>query len=58
VKVGGGEVDLIPAQVCQLRDAQAMPVGDQQHRGVAVTMAALLGGGDQALDLVSSQVFP
>jgi hypothetical protein len=29
-----------------------MAVGDQQHRGVAVTVAAVLRGGDQALDLI------
>ena len=35
-----------------------MAVGDQQHRGVAVTVAAVPRGGDQALDLIERKVFP
>ena len=33
-----------------------MPVGDEQHRCVAVAMAPVFGRGDQALDLVGGQV--
>ena len=53
------EVDLIPGQGAQLGDAQAMPEGDQDHGGVAQTIAAvaLLGGADQALNLLRRQVF-
>src|SRR5436190_20342174 len=53
------EVDLIPGQSAQLGGAQAMPEGDQDHGSVAHTIAApaLLGGSDQALDLLWREVF-
>jgi hypothetical protein len=35
-----------------------VPVGDQEHSGVAVAPAALLGRGDQALDLIERKVLP
>ena len=35
-----------------------MAVGDQQHRSVAVTVAAVLRGNDQALDLIERKVLP
>ena len=56
VQVGGREVHLVPAQIGQLRGAEAVTVGDQQHRGVAVAPAAFLGRGDQALDFIRGQV--
>ena len=50
------EVDLIPAQVDQLTDPQAVPIGDEDHGGVAVTPAVLAGRLDQLLDLGLGQV--
>src|SRR5262249_22507618 len=52
-----GKLDLMPLQVAQLRGPQAMPIGDQDHRGVAVTTAAVLAGGPhQPLDLLLGQI--
>ena len=51
-----GEVDGIPAQRDQLGRPQAVPIGDQHHGGVAVAMAVLPGGSDQAIDLGVGQV--
>src|SRR5262249_818810 len=52
-----GKLDLMPLQVAQLRGPQAMPIGDQDHRGVAVTTAAVLAGGShQPLDLLLGQI--
>lgn len=45
------ELDLIPAQIRQLRGSQAMPEGHQDHGGVAVTPAVFSGGLHQPLDL-------
>ena len=51
-----GEVDGVPAQRHQLGRPQAVPVRDQHHGGVAVAMAVLPGGSDQAGDLAIGQV--
>ena len=51
-----GEVDGIPAQRHQLGRPQAVPVRDQHRGGVAVTMAVLASGSDQAGDLGVGQV--
>ena len=46
------EINLVPGQCAKLANPQAVAVGDQNHRGIAVTIAApLLRGGDQCLDL-------
>ena len=47
----GVEVDLIPAKVGEFGHTQAVAVGDEDHGGVAMTVAVLAGGLDQALDL-------
>ena len=52
-----GEVDHIPAQGDELGGAQAVPVGDEDHGAVAVSVAAkpLATGLAQALDLFTGQ---
>jgi hypothetical protein len=45
------EVDLVPAQIADLGRPEAMPEGDQDHGGVAVTVPVALGGLDQTFDL-------
>ena len=50
------KMHLVPAQVAQLRRPQAVPVGDQDHGGVAVAVAVGLGGLDQLLDLGLGQM--
>jgi hypothetical protein len=52
-----GEVDHVPAQADQLGDAQAVPVGDEDHGAVAVGVAAepIAGGLAQALDLLAGE---
>ena len=57
VQGGRGELDLVPAQVHQFGSAQAVPVGHQDHGGVAVAPAVSLGGLHQPLDLGLGQVF-
>src|SRR3954454_12775155 len=51
------QVDHVPAQPDQLGDAQAVPVGDEDHRAVAVGVAAepLPAGLTQALYLLAGQ---
>jgi hypothetical protein len=57
VQAPRGEFDLVPLQVAQLRGPQTMPVADQDHGGVAVTVAAVLPGrGHQGLDLGGGQI--
>ena len=51
-----GEVDGVPAQRDQLGRPQPVPVGDQHHGGIAVAVAILPGGGDQAIDLAIGEV--
>ena len=52
------EIDLAPFEPTELADAQAMPVGDEDHRGIAVAIAtALASSGDQRVDLGRGQVF-
>jgi hypothetical protein len=41
VQAGCTEVDLIPAQINQLTGAQAVPVGNKDHGGVAMTPTVL-----------------
>src|SRR5215831_21403744 len=40
------EVDSVPTQGHKLAYPQAMPIGDQDHGGVAVAMAVAAGGDD------------
>ena len=53
----GAEVDLRPGERAELRDPQAVGKGDEDRRGVALTVApALPGGLDQLLDLGGCQM--
>jgi hypothetical protein len=52
------EINLAPFEPAQFADAQAMPVGDEDRRGIAVAVAAALAGRrHQRLDLGRGQVF-
>jgi len=51
-----GELHLIPAQVHQFGDAQAMPVGHKDHGGVPVSPAVALSRSHQPLDFGFGQV--
>ena len=51
-----GKIDGVPAQRDQLARPQAMPVGDQDHGGVAVAIAVLASCRDQPIDLGVGQV--
>ena len=57
VQCGRGEVDLVPAQVCQLAGPEAVAIGHKDHRGIPVCPPVFLGGREQALDLGLGQVF-
>lgn len=52
-----GEVDRIPAQRDQLNRAQAMPVGEQHHGGVAMPVSVVARRLDHLLNLGPGQVF-
>ena len=58
VHFGTIKIDLVPAQVNQLRDPQAVARGDQDQGCVAMAVAIGPGSLDQALDLVPGEVFP
>ena len=51
-----GELNLIPAQVHKLGGPEAVPVGRQDHGGVAMPPTVLPGSGHQPFDLGLSQV--
>ena len=52
------EVDLAPFEPAKLADAQAVSVGNEDHRGIAMAVAtALASRRDQRLDLGRRQVF-
>ena len=53
------ELNLVPSQPAHFRGAQPVAVCDQDHGGVAVTVAGPLAGGFlEALNLLFGQVFP
>ena len=56
VQGGGGELHLIPAQVHQFGDTQAVPESHENHHGVAVAPAVALGRFHQPLDLGLGQI--
>jgi hypothetical protein len=56
VKHRAVEVDLVPAEVADVGCPQAVPVGEQDNGGVAVTIAVAPGRLDQRLDLVGGEV--
>ena len=55
-EVRRGPVELIQTHVDQLRDAQAVAVGEQDHGVVAGAVAALLRRLEAQLDLVGGEV--
>src|SRR6516165_11159860 len=50
------EVDGIPPQGHKLADSQPVPIGNQDHGGVAMTVAVVASGDDQAVDLGAGQI--
>ena len=53
------QLDLLPLQVAHLRGPQAVAIGDQGHRGVAMPVAAMLASAvHQALDLALGEIAP
>jgi hypothetical protein len=56
VEDGAIEVDLIPAQIADLGRLQAVPKGDQDHGGIAMTVSVGFGSIDQGVDLAGRQV--
>jgi hypothetical protein len=52
------EVDLVPTQIADLGRPQTVTVGQQDHGGVAMTVAIALGGLEQRLYLGRRQMFP
>ena len=49
-----GQIRLLAPQGEQLRDAQAMPIGQEDHGGVGVAVTTeSLGGGDQSIDFIA-----
>jgi hypothetical protein len=58
VKQTAREIDLTPFEPAKLADAQAMTVGDQDHRGIAMAVAtAFARRSHQHVDLGRCQVF-
>ena len=51
-----GKVDGVPPQRNELARPQPVPVGDQHHGGIAMAVAILPGGIDQAGDLAIGEV--
>jgi hypothetical protein len=43
VQRGRSEVDLLPAEIDQLRHPEAVPVGHKNHRGVPLAVAVAFG---------------
>ena len=59
VQTAGIQLDLLPLQIDQLRGAQAVAIGDEHHRRIAMTMPAVLASCiDQLLDLALGQIAP
>jgi hypothetical protein len=55
----GVKLDLVPLQIAQLRGAQAMPVRDQDHGRITVTVAGELAScRHQGLDLGGGEIVP
>jgi hypothetical protein len=52
----GVQVNLLPAKVDQLADAQRMPEGHQDQQSVAARIAAVAGGVDQLGNLGLRQI--
>ena len=58
MKVTLAQVEHVPAQARELRGAQAVPAGEEDHGGIAVAVTARpgTGGRHQPLDLVGGEV--
>jgi hypothetical protein len=56
VEHGAVEVDLVPAQVARFGRPEALPVGQQDHGRVPVTVPITSDCLDQRLDLVGGEV--
>jgi hypothetical protein len=53
------KLDLVPLQVTDFRCPQSVPVGDQDHGGIAVAVTAVFAGcRHKLLDLGRGQIFP
>jgi hypothetical protein len=52
----GPEIYLGPFQIADLRGPQAVPIGDQNHRSISVTVVIVLCGLDQLLNLSLGQM--
>src|SRR5271154_6453440 len=52
------EVDLVPTEVYQLTNPEAVAIGHQDHGGVALAVSVPPGGLGQALDLSIGQILP
>ena len=53
---GAAEVDLVPAQVANLRRPEPVPKGGQDHGRVSMAVSVGLGGLDQGVDFAGYQV--
>jgi hypothetical protein len=59
VQAASIEFDLMPLQIAQLTSPQPVPVGEQDHGGVAVAIAASFASSlDQPLDLAAGEITP
>src|SRR5262249_10363623 len=57
VQTAGIQLDLMPLQIAQLGRPKPVPVGDQDHGGVPVTVSTMLACGlDQPLDLAAGEI--
>jgi hypothetical protein len=53
------KLHLVPLQVADLGSPKTVPVGDQDHGGVAMPVPARLAGrGHQVFDLLGREMFP
>jgi hypothetical protein len=52
----GVEINLLPANVDEFADPQCMPEGHEDQQSIAHRVAAVSGGGEQAIDLALGQV--
>src|SRR5262245_51168566 len=50
------ELDLMPLETAHFRGSEAVTIGDQDHRCIAMAMPIALGSFDQALDLALGQI--
>jgi hypothetical protein len=53
-----GQIDLVPAKRAQFGGSQPVSEGQQDHGGVAVSVAIVAGRRPQPLDLALGEVFP